>query len=731
MIISITCINSFLVYMQSILNVKNKQKWITPFIFLFTLFAEWALFNFYVLNFGVNYSSILIVFICLYSFTICFFAFYYLSKWKTFLACKVIFLRQLPLFISLLFIAIIFIFYERGHNAVQSDLWYYYQMMNVFNMHHINNFQNSSFTLYADYLNVGIYQLGTSLPLASRLYIFPYFTTYFYFFVIFSTTYEIIEYYLKSNWKKILIYLLLVVIFLFLYWYCNPPTYTVLVGNIESAFLLTIILLPSFLHFQQPNAKIYILLLFFGFLFYNETSILVELFYFVAYLGFIFLMRNKYKINFTYFLLSIIIFAFPIYLFIYDYLTLLTQYFATHLHDIFLTMNLIAYFETIIWITFFASNYVNWNNFKILQQNKLKQRIDKYWFNNKVETQIANKIASDKKIKWTVKISLALIINVFVIFSVFDLGFTQNVHPAQWGVSAVLYLFFSIIFTWIIIKNIYSPFCVYFFILFFIIFLIHCASLSQVNFTVWILQRITYIGIFPTYLQEGLIHDLVLLTYLVLLIKNSLQWKNKFKFVNKTKFTKLFFAYFDVSMASLACACIAIVVPSIQACTWSLYYVNLKSATDVNLLGVSQSSWTDLQKINFKKSLVFSDIYLPLANDTISFNVGHINYPAYGNVNNFYNYKLPFHTPLTNIDGKVITNYDAKNFTTEILPYYNFVVIKSTDSFLINILQRNSKIYQEWLNINNQVFIYKNNDVNAQLQSLFIKYNPLVNITKN
>ena len=731
MIISITCVNSFLVYIQSVLNVKNKQKWMTPFIFLFTLFAEWGLFNFYILNFGVSYSSILVVFICLYSFTVCFFAFYYLKKWRIFLSCKFIFLRQIPVLLSLLFIAIFLIFYERGHNAVQSDLWFYYQLMNVLNSNHVNNFNNAASLLYANYLNVGIYQFGAALPLTSRLYIFPYLTTYFYFFAIFGATYEILEYFLKSDWKKIFIYLSLVAIFLFLYWYCNPPTYTVLVGNIESAFLLTIILLPSFLHFSQANTKIYILLLLFGFLFYNETSILVELFYFFAYFAFIFLMRNKYQLTLTYALLTLIVFIFPLYLWIYDYLTLSMPLFTEDIHHIFLALNLISYFETIIWILGVIFYYVDWNKFKNIKFNQWTNKINNYWLNNQLETNIAKKINANKNVKLTFKTLFALVINVFVIFSVFDLGFTQNVHLAQWAVSGVLYVFFTVIFTWIIFKNLYSPFCVYFFILLFIIFLIHCASLSQDNSTVWILQRITYIGIFPTYLQEGLIHDLVLLTYLVLLIKASTNWKWPFKKFKQNKHTRLFFKSFDVSLVSFACVCICVIVPGVQAGTWALNYVNVKSAQDVNLLGISKSSWNEIQKINFQDQLVFSDIYLPLANSTLSFNLTHLDYPAYGNLNEFYNYQLPYHCPFVNINGVKITDYDAQNFTNEILPYYNFVVVKTNDHFLIDILQKDNQTYKEWLNINNQVFIYKNNSVNKQLQSLFIKYNPLVQINKN
>ena len=424
------------------------------------------------------------------------------------------------------------------------------------------------------------------------------------------------------------------------------------------------------------------------------------------------------------------LFIFPLYLWIYDYLTLSTVFFDSHIHEIFLAINLIAYLETIFWICCVILYYINWNNNKLLKIKKWSENLNSVWYKNEIEQAVKNKLTAKKSIKITTKLLFVTVINIFIIFSVFDLGFTQNVHGAQWAITGVLYIVFSLVFTWIILKNLYSPFCIYFFILLFIVFLIHCAAMPQSNEDVWILQRITYIGIFPTYLQEGLIHDLVLLTCFVLFIKNSVNCKWNFKAIKQNKYAKLFFKNLDVSLISVSCFCIAVIVPSVQACTWSLYYVNLKSAQDVNLLGMSQASWDAIQKINFHDNLVFSDIYLPLANQTLSFNINHLDYPAYGNLQDFYNYKLIYHQPLININGDRITNYNAQNFSNEILPYYNFVVIKSNDQFLINILEKNSNTYHEWLNISNQLLIYRNNDVNAKLQGLFVKYNPLIEITK-
>ncbi|MBQ3621784.1 hypothetical protein II941_03255 [bacterium] len=79
-------------------------------------------------------------------------------------------------------------------------------------------------------------------------------------------------------------------------------------------------------------------------MFYNETAVLVELFYLIAYLGFIFIFRNKYHFTLLYYLSTLIFFILPLYLFIYDYLTLFNS-FSNHVLTIFLIISIITYCE--------------------------------------------------------------------------------------------------------------------------------------------------------------------------------------------------------------------------------------------------------------------------------------------------------------------------------------------------------------------------------------------------
>ena len=723
MIISLTCINSVMVYFQTIINAKNKTKWLTPFVFVFFIFFEWCLFNFFIINYGVNYSSIFDGFITLYALGTSGFFIYYLSKWKFWFTCKWEFAKQLPILIALLFITIFFIFYQKGYAAEQSDLWFYYQMMNYLHVRGTNSFNNPSLLIYNRYLNIGLYQLGASLSLPQRLFIFPYFTTYFFFFVIFTSTYEVLSYFLKSNWKKIVIFFLVLIMFLFLYWYCNPATYTIMIGNIESSFLLTIILLPSFLHFKNESVRWTILLLFAGFLFYNETAVLVELFYLIAYLGFIFIFRNKYHFTLLYYLSTLIFFILPLYLFIYDYLTLFNS-FSNHVLTIFLIISIItycecAYFAFMIALKKFAISWIS--NLRVVKW------VNKVWNLAIIENK-AKAIVKNKKIKLCLTVSFSILMDLFIVFSVFDLGFTSNISVGQWIVAGILGTLFLVIFSWMIFKQIYSPFFIYFCILLTVVFVLHCFALSYHDDNSWVLQRVTYIGLFPTYVQEGLIHDMVLLTYFILLILPSISfaWLNKL-IANKPGI-KLLFNHLDLGLLSLACLSIGVIVPACQAEVSSIYYLNLKDANSANLLGLSANSWLQFQAINFHHELVFSDIFLPIANDTLAFNINHVNYPAYGDIANFYNFKLNFRKPICDLSGQQITKYNQLSFTNEILPYYNWVVIKSNDSFMLNILQ-NDKMYTLDANINHQLLIYKNDGINMQLQAQFVHYNPIINIT--
>lgn len=722
MIISLTCINSVMVYLQTVFNAKNKKKWVTPFIFIFFIFFEWCLFNFFILNYGVNYQGIYDGFICLYALGTSGFLIYYLWKWRFWLSCKLEFGKQLPILFALLFITIFFIFYQKGYAAEQSDTWFYYQMMNYLHSNGNNYFQNSSLLAYNRYLNVGIYQLGASLSLPQRLFIFPYFTTYIYFFIIFTTTYEVLSYFLTNIWKKNIIFFLVLILFLFLYWFCNLATYTILIGNIESSFLLTIVLLPSFMHFKNANAKYVILFLFIGYLFYNETSILVELFYFIAYLGFILIFKQKYHISLLYYLSALILFVLPLYLFIYDYLTLFENVFQEHAFAIFLIINIVVYCECIYWISTLALKKLN---FKFISNSRIIKWVNEVWNNPLIENKF-NNLVSSKKTKLYLTISFSILIDIFVIFSVFDLGFTSNVSVGQWIIAGFLCAFFLASFNWIIFKHLYSPFFIYFCFLLAVVFILHCFALGYHHPNVWVLQRVTYIGLFPTYVQEGLIHDLVLLTYFILSIIPTLSFKWINKWLNKKTVLKTTLKHIDIELLTVACIPISIIVPSVQAGVYSTYYLTLQSSTSTNLLGLTENSWLELQQINFKNQLVFSDFYLPIANDTLSFNISHINYPAYGNIVNFYDFKLPFRTPLKEINGTIIKEYNSFNFTTNILPYYNWIVIKANDKLISKILKDNNQMYQLYININNQLLIYKNVGINQKLQTQFIRYNPCV-----
>ncbi|MBO6094513.1 hypothetical protein J6P11_00525 [bacterium] len=197
----------------------------------------------------------------------------------------------------------------------------------------------------------------------------------------------------------------------------------------------------------------------------------------------------------------------------------------------------------------------------------------------------------------------------------------------------------------------------------------------------------------------------------------------KNKFINKIKSIK-FWHYFDTALIATSTILISI-IPATTAAADGIYYLNLGSIVDANLLGINQKGWKELKQVSFNNSLVFSDFYLPIINQSMDYNIPHSIYPAYGDINNFYIYKMSLLKPFKNIDGKQIENYNSDTFMNDIIPYYNYVVIKSNDLFMENILNLDRNNYHLWINIQNQIFIYKNNKINFNNQQEFLKYNPI------
>lgn len=229
-------------------------------------------------------------------------------------------------------------------------------MMAALHSNGTNLFSLKELSLYSHYLTTGLYQLGSSLPFAQRMFLFPYFTTYFYFFVIITSTYEILNKFLAKLWKKNTTLICLSIIFLFVYWYLNSQTYVVLVGNIESSFLLILILLPCFLHFNENSSRYFFIILLIGYLFYNETCILVEIFYLLAYLIFLFIFRKKYNVKIGYFFIITFLFILSVYLIIYFAFSI-SVFFNEHCKVVFLILSLIDYSLFISLMVYFSYLY--------------------------------------------------------------------------------------------------------------------------------------------------------------------------------------------------------------------------------------------------------------------------------------------------------------------------------------------------------------------------------------
>lgn len=569
-------------------------------------------------------------------------------------------------------------------------MWFYYQMMNSLHVAGQNAFSHQLIANYSQYLTTGIYQFGSSLSLTQRLFIFPYFTTYFYFFVVITSTHEILIRYIKTSWKQWTILVLLCLTFLFVYWFLNWQSYVILVGNIESAFLLLLILIPSFIHFDQSNTRLFILFLFLGYLFYDETCILVNIIYTFSFLLFLLVFRKKkYRISISYFLISCSIFILCSYLILYFAFTLKTNLLIKYDKEIFIVLVFLIYLEIIALSLYILDYYIK---FKFIRNSKYYCLINKVWTHDYVIAPLKSKLQNNPKNNLIIKILLFVIVLLILVFAVYDfkyesMNYWQIVIIQSFTLACFIFITYFIVF-----KKVRSAFTYYFFILMFFAFVFDCVGFTFSNpYLSWIIERLTYIGLNPTYLEEGSIKNVVLLMYFCLLIVEERNWQFRIVLKCRKMFSK---ALLNADVLAITSSLVLIsIIPATNAALDGVYYLNVVNIQDSNLLGINSQTWNKLAKINFDDKLTFCDFYLPIANATITYNIQHVLYPAYGDLKDFYNYKLDLYHPFYTINGKRIEDYNSQTFTNEILPYYNYVVIKDNDKFMENILKKRSYLY--------------------------------------
>ena len=85
-----------------------------------------------------------------------------------------------------------------------------------------NHFSTSIIHEYSTYLIVGIYEVGASLNLYSRFFLFPYLVTFLFLFITSSIAYSILDKFLPNSiFRKSVLYIFIAFLIFFFYVFYN------------------------------------------------------------------------------------------------------------------------------------------------------------------------------------------------------------------------------------------------------------------------------------------------------------------------------------------------------------------------------------------------------------------------------------------------------------------------------------------------------------------------------
>ena len=317
MIISFTIFSSIFTYLQSAKNsIERKNNRINlSIIFPLFIILIWEIINLVTFDLNISYSVLYILYLISFIVTILFFTGLNIKYWIGKKSQYVQLLNKLPILIFCLFIAIFFLFFYHQEYTWQSDMWYYYKFMNEISTINSNHFSITTISKYPQYLTIGIYQYGASLPLIQRFFLFPYLTTFLFIFFSSTIVYEASEKYLyKHQWKVNLLYLLFSFSILVFYIFYNlKGYYRTIEGDYVSTTYIILLIIPFLLNIKIIN-NYSIFLIIFSLLFINESSASLLPFLVFCIIFVFVLFRKKYKISFLLIINLIITFILSIYI---------------------------------------------------------------------------------------------------------------------------------------------------------------------------------------------------------------------------------------------------------------------------------------------------------------------------------------------------------------------------------------------------------------------------------
>lgn len=645
-------------------------------------------------------------------------------------------LQNLPFLFLLIFFSIFFLYYHKVNLPSQSDQYYYYYLMNIFNHSGKYSIPNVSSSVALLYSNVGFYQFGSTLILKTRLFLMPYLTTFFYFYITTTSLFYVLNHYIKSKWFMNFVLYILTFLFLVFYIFINTNSgYVMMVGNIESAYLLSLLLIPSFINLNKFSSY-EILIIFIGYVFYNETAILVAPLYLACYIIVSWWRRKKSGFTILNFISSIFVFIILCYLLISDFLFVKTNLEYDYIFTFYKWTPLVFGFCVTAWLICILLLFLKNLGLMSIDKYHFFKLIKNYWISGinlkKYRSLINNWFQRRSNLLYKfMRIFIIVLIFVTFYFATYSINIENNysfIDNMQNKYYVLIWLYFSIIFTKIIWFKKTNSF-MYFFLLLTIL-----STIAGFLFWGSIAGRYLYSSVYMTYGMAGLIHDFVLGIFFLFisrrnLIRNKIfsdfektykKWMKKIP--NKLKLVSYFIYKKRMPILSASIETITI-LPIFVSSAFGMNKSAMKfSSINNNIYGdLNVSTITELQRYNFGHYLTFSDIPLPIFNLSSDFNISHALYGLYYSPSYVWNRMKEF-TPFKSIDGKVINILDQSAYKNEIFPYYNYIVIKRSDTYFLSIVSSMNE-YKLIDNINNQILIFKNTDLNNNYQNKFKKYN--------
>lgn len=719
MIISFTIFSSIFTYLQSAKNAIERENNRLNLSIIFPLFiiSIWEIINLITFDLNISYYVLYIFYLIAFISIILFFTGFNIKYWIIKKSQFQQLINKLPVLFFLLFIAIFFLFFYHKEFTWQSDMWYYYKFMNEMHTLNLNHINEAIASQYPQYLTIGIYQYGSSLPPIQRFYLFPYLTTFMFLFFSSTVIYEATEKFLnKYQWKVNLLYIFFASILVIFYIFYNlKGYYRTIEGDYVSTTYLILLLIPYFLNIKTIK-QYSIFLIIFSLLFINESSASLLPFLLFSLLLITILFRKKY--HFSILLVTNLLLAFILSIYISALITFLFLNSSSKFSIILpFAVPFIVYGLLLLSLMFFLLN--KWIQLRI-KKNRIFWKINELWNSNFINMDFNNEWFKNKdKLRKIFIIIYSLLIFTISIFDNYMVADVQANYFLYFSIMMTIFIDLLIItFVW---RNKINLLFIFLLVYLSLTFFFQLCFFKVQFLPSFFWQRLDYSSLSFNENYMIVIKDIVI-TYVLAI--NTINWKiNHWSRKNSKKkyYKPILFSFTSVFITSS----LAIPVPIFQAVAEPIWYLpSFNVPSEIFHLGLSENTLNKLNKFKFNNKLTFSDIYLPAINSSSNFNLSYNLYPPYSQLNQFHSDMQRAEFKNNNGEFLNMTNVTTV-YKNDIFPYYDYLCIKSNDEFILSIIHSmNSqfKIIDKF----GKIDIFENTNLNHQKQELFLKWNSSV-----